>query len=928
MSLELIVALFREKGRPVVRRLASGRPGDPEDEIVVPEPIDPEDETVVPQPIDPEEEIVVPEPIDPEEEIVVPEPIDPEEEIVVPEPIDPEEEIVVPEPIDPEEEIVVPEPIDPQSAAQLLARAGGCGSGCGCGRHRRRRRPPEYSGSLVVRLAERPVPAPGTGSEEFAAPSGGGAGEPGSGLDSGGREEDPRCAEPPPPPPADELFRRRREEALAAIERTERDEQGEPHPGGERERSRQRRALDALRTLDVEPLIRSLAPQQIRDLERKAASSDFPPVHSLASYCRLDAASLPGPLARDVVRLLDGMPWVDLAYRELAARDPSLRELQHYLDGRPVGIGAREAWRMLGEGKAAVRVVDLEQGWGPPPGPHGELPGLPDPLHNHNRALHDGLYRGDHGTAVVGQLVAEHTDPDLGVQGIAPGFELRLLSHYRKDEGSNGHVADAVLAAVAAVVDETLDDEGQRVLAAGDVLLVEVQRAYRPCEIDHADFEALRLASAHGLVVVEAAGNGGHDLDAYRDERGRAILARGRSGYRESGALVVGAASDGPGHDRLPSSCFGRRVDCFGWGRGVVTAGYGDLAADGTAPQGDYTRRFSGTSAAAPMVAGVAALVQEAHLRVAGNRLSNRELRVLLADPGTGTRQGRRVRGAIGVMPDAGAILRRLGLGTAVRLARPDELAGHADRHAIAPDPANGGHRVLACNDGSAPVEAKAILFHGPVSPLVFPDRWNRLGSPAGKEVPPGGPPVDLGPVPGAPERASFLALIDDGSRPAPSLPPASAPYFRLGDHFRCLRRHTAQCDVEVAASAAGEESFFLFGSPDGPRTFTFELVRRLGHDVEITLEAPAFLVSELARGRAWERPAPRVVGLPRRPHVRTSPVRLPRGEPATGEPGTPGNGFECKLAFSGAAPKPGDSFTWIQRWRGHEVGRVTWRFV
>ena len=42
----------------------------------------------------------------------------------------------------------------------------------------------------------------------------------------------------------------------------------------------------------------------------------------------------------------------------------------------------------------------------------------------------------------------------------------------------------------------------------GDVLLLEVQRSYLPTEVDDADFDAIRLAVAHGIVVVEAAGNG------------------------------------------------------------------------------------------------------------------------------------------------------------------------------------------------------------------------------------------------------------------------------------------------------------------------------------------------------------------------------------------------------------------------------------
>jgi hypothetical protein len=64
----------------------------------------------------------------------------------------------------------------------------------------------------------------------------------------------------------------------------------------------------------------------------------------------------------------------------------------------------------------------------------------------------------------------------------------------------------------------------------------------------------------------------------------------------------------GPDRSRLDFSNYGRRVDCQGWGRGVVTLGYGDLR-NGT-PQQQYTAQFSGTSSASPIVTAVCACVQ------------------------------------------------------------------------------------------------------------------------------------------------------------------------------------------------------------------------------------------------------------------------------------------------------------------------------
>src|SRR6185295_4681179 len=137
-------------------------------------------------------------------------------------------------------------------------------------------------------------------------------------------------------------------------------------------------------------------------------------------------------------------------------------------------------------------------------------------------------------------------------------------SHYKKAgnqelAGTNGHVAEAIVRALAASPS----------LAAGDVLLLEVQRRLLPTEVDEADFDAIRLASGLGVLVVEAAGNGGFDLDLSSDLDIRRSLRRGAPDFLDSGAILVGAARAGLPHDRAPFSNYGSRLDCFGWGESV-----------------------------------------------------------------------------------------------------------------------------------------------------------------------------------------------------------------------------------------------------------------------------------------------------------------------------------------------------------------------
>ena len=112
------------------------------------------------------------------------------------------------------------------------------------------------------------------------------------------------------------------------------------------------------------------------------------------------------------------------------------------------------------------------------------------------------------------------------------------------------------------------------------------------------------------MIVIEAAGNGGENLDHkyYKRKFDRT--------KRDSGAIMIGAG--GPPRDgwsdreRLDFSNYGARVDVQGWGRKVATLDYGDLqrcdADDAT--DRHYTDEFSGTSSASPIVAGAAVLVQ------------------------------------------------------------------------------------------------------------------------------------------------------------------------------------------------------------------------------------------------------------------------------------------------------------------------------
>jgi hypothetical protein len=254
---------------------------------------------------------------------------------------------------------------------------------------------------------------------------------------------------------------------------------------------------------------------------------------------------------------------VELAYVEggpvvppVNAVDDPRQVNQGYEDPAPSGINAEYAWTFPGGDGHGVGVVDMEQGWTLN---HEDLVGAGISLisgDNHN-------YWG-HGTGVLGELVS--VDNNKGDVGIAPRASARVISQWRTATTFN--TADTIVAAAAA-------------MSFGDVLLLEAQTnfgafSFVPVEVEPAVFDAIRLATAHGIVVVEAAGNGGNDLDAYVDG-GNQVLNRDSPVFRDSGAIMVGAASSTAPHARLGFSNFGSRIDCYAWGENVDTTGNGTL---------------------------------------------------------------------------------------------------------------------------------------------------------------------------------------------------------------------------------------------------------------------------------------------------------------------------------------------------------------
>ena len=384
-----------------------------------------------------------------------------------------------------------------------------------------------------------------------------------------------------------------------------------------------------------EPLLKSKPPDEILRLVARARDRDA--TYTPPDFLTYFAVPVPeGGNAQRLREVLASLPAVSIAYVESPPGDPPggigpndpLSPKQGYLDAAPVGIDARYAWTRPGGDGSGQALVDLERGWTLA---HEDLAA-------HSIDVFSGVNKEYfyHGTAILGIMAA--VENFVGVKGIVPKINsVRCVSEWR---------ADGTFSTAEPILDALL------VLKAGDVLLLEAQAAdysgYRnvPVEIEPAVFDLISLATASGIVVIEAAGNGALDLDRVHDPDRGFVLNREHPDFIDSGAIIVGAATSTE-RARTEQSNFGSRVDCFAWGENVTTT---FTNANGTA-LGDYTNSAGGTSAAAAIVAGAAVAVQGARQAQPNIRFDPATLRALLSDPAN-TASQKPVVDRIGVMPD------------------------------------------------------------------------------------------------------------------------------------------------------------------------------------------------------------------------------------------------------------------------------------
>ena len=372
-----------------------------------------------------------------------------------------------------------------------------------------------------------------------------------------------------------------------------------------------------------------------------------PGLADLSLYFRVEVAPGWGPAVADA---FNEQGWVELATlapeaqpppMDIPPETPDFSPLQIYPESAPDGFGVTWARTWPGGAGAGVTVADLEYGW---TAGHEDLIAADAA---ETWGFDSGLYE-YHGNGVLGILFAG--DNGYGVTGLVP--EATPMVIFPFVEADLYDIAAAIAGATT-------------LLGPGDVLLIEqqayAQGAYCPVEVDQAVFDAISLAVAKGIIVIEPGGNGAQNLD---DPKWGGRFDRA---VRDSGAVMVGGGmppgKDDPARTWYPyGGSYGARVDVQGWFSDTVTvgsdsAGLNELFFPDSDPNQAYTARFGGTSGASAQLAGVAGALSAIHLHLHGAPPDPLLVRSWLAAFGT-PQPSYDAANPIGPQPDLGRVLR------------------------------------------------------------------------------------------------------------------------------------------------------------------------------------------------------------------------------------------------------------------------------
>jgi hypothetical protein len=422
--------------------------------------------------------------------------------------------------------------------------------------------------------------------------------------------------------------------------------------------------------------------------------------------------------------------------------------------------------------------------------------------------------------------------------------------------------------------------------------------------------------------VVEAGGNGANDLDVVTNVAGLHVLDPASADFRDSGAVIVGAASSAAPHTRMGFSSFGPRINCYAWGENVNTT-----SSDSGGATNLYTSTFNGTSSASPIITGAAIAVQGVATASGGAPLSPAKLRAVLSDPATGTASATPATDEIGVMPNLRAIIEDvLDVGFAdlyIRDNTTDVGVPHNGPVSTSPDvilrPTTVADPQLAYGEGSGTEGSMTLgyealagqdnyvytrvrnrgavaagpttitVYWSPVAMLVTPDLWTLVGSATLPAVASG----DVLTVADAIVWAQadipatghycFVAIVGTPGDPPPPL--TDLVDF---DNFIAFVRNNNNAtwrNFNVVASISPTSPsvimpFLAVGALDRAVDMGIEIIPQLPEGAKLILEAPDFFVDRIGLRPSGQRTEDGLVRVALRPtgRQRLGAFALPKG--------------------------------------------------
>ena len=685
-------------------------------------------------------------------------------------------------------------------------------------------------------------------------------------------------------------------------------------------------------------VVGALSGSDLAHLEARAAESALPPEHSLTRYWQVDLSANPASAALLFAHLQEA-PGVEAVW--VPARlvpptaTPDLTSYQGYLGPATVGIGADWIHTLPGGRGAGVSWIDIEGGWTLQ---HEDLP-APVLLSGFNDPLYEV-----HGTNVLGVIAA--LDNGFGVLGIAPDATLEGCISIETGTSIQRPLSDAIVEAVSR-------------LGPGSVLLVEEERSDgRPVELDDDVYDAIRLASALGITVIEPAGNNEVDLDA--DTLCAPYLSVKNNTWRDSGAILVGAAYPTT-CKRLTGTCHGSRVNAWGWAAGIATTGWYGLAGTANDPTRGYTDLFGMTSGAAAMVAGAAIVLQGFYRAWTGLALAPLQMRQVL--PANGTPAAGGLADGIGHLPNLKNVVTQV-LGYLPDLYLRDRVGDMGDvpsvgNLGISPDllafdapianpqgslgegsvtenqtivggllaPGVDHHiYVRVRNRGlKKATSAKAQVFWSVPATLPAPGLWHPIGTTAPLDVLNNDQltvlPALLWPAAAQPTNQAYclLAVVGNTEDPAPLAPPQLT--FSGYTAFVANNNNIAwRTIVRVPDFVTSNLTLRLVGDPLVPMAFDLELRFQIQSGSQVELRGPK------AQATMWNQlygfpllaPVPNLgwgVQLPSVSTVNMNGAWIPKGL-----------GVPIRIVVSGPGSQLGDVIVVRQSYQGLLVGAVHFR--